>query len=338
MNREEVKLPDLPKPTALDADEEAEKNLTTAPEVPIDPYAPTAVTPWAADTGVATLKPDATPGTTVPVDDLPIAVGVPAGTDPAAIDGTWKVDLAAPTASQDANVSGMIMKVTPPADADPTAQVSIAVDTTSFADLYGPQAADRFGLVLLPNCVMDAPDTGDCASDAGTTTMSGKTDKQPERLRSSVKVVAADKAPTKTKAAKKASKRKILTGSVPVRDLLGGDAGVTQSGARTAAYRSGDVLPVVDASGPQVIGAMDTGASASGDFTASPLLSSGAWAAGSSSGAFTYSYDVQVPETAGGLMPKISLGYSSQSVDGRTSATNNQASWIGDGWDYNPGS
>lgn len=37
-------------------------------------------------------------------------------------------------------------------------------------------------------------------------------------------------------------------------------------------------------------------------------------------------------------MPKVSLGYSSQSVDGRTSATNNQASWIGDGWDYNPGS
>ncbi|MGV9890635.1 ricin-type beta-trefoil lectin domain protein [Streptomyces sp. NPDC003395] len=338
MSREEVKLPDLPEPTALPADEEAEKNLTTAPEVPIDPYAPQAVTPWAADSGVATLAADAQPGTTVPVDDLPIAVGVPAGTDPAAIDGTWKVDLAAPADSQDANVSGMIMKVTPPADADPTAQVAISVDTTSFADLYGPQAADRFGLVLLPNCVMDAPDTGECDPNAGTTTMSGKTEVQPERLRSSVKVVSADKAPTKNKAAAKAKSRKILTGSVPVGDLLGGNAGATPSGARTAAYRSGDVLPVVDASGPQVVGAMDTGASSSGDFTATPLLSSGAWAAGSSSGAFTYNYDVQVPQTAGGLMPKVALGYSSQSVDGRTSATNNQASWVGDGWDYNPGS
>ncbi|MER6980603.1 hypothetical protein ABT317_27445, partial [Streptomyces carpinensis] len=106
MSREEVKLPDLPKPTALGADEEAEKNLTTAPEVPVDPYAPTAVTPWAQDSGVATLKADTAPGTTVPVDDLPIAVGVPAGTDPAAVDGDWKVDLAAPTASQDAGVSG----------------------------------------------------------------------------------------------------------------------------------------------------------------------------------------------------------------------------------------
>ncbi|MFF4207964.1 ricin-type beta-trefoil lectin domain protein [Streptomyces sp. NPDC001796] len=340
MAREEVKLPDLPKPTAVPEDQEAEKNLTTAPEVPVDPYAPTAVTPWAEDQGVASLTPDAQPGTTVAVGNLPVAIGVPAGTDPTAIDGDWQVKLAAPTASQDANVSGMIMKVTPPADADPTAQVTIDVDTTGFADLYGPQAADRFGLVLLPNCVMDAPDTGDCATDSGVTTMSGKNTKQPERLRSSIKVVPADKAPTKNKLAKKATKRKILTGSVPVSNLLGGDAGSTASKAsvRTASYRSGDVLPVVDASGPQVIGAMDTGSSPSGDFTATPLLSSGSWAAGSSSGAFTYSYDVQVPQTAGGLMPKISLGYSSQSVDGRTSATNNQASWIGDGWDYNPGS
>ncbi|MER7165693.1 ricin-type beta-trefoil lectin domain protein, partial [Micromonospora sp. NPDC000207] len=87
-----------------------------------------------------------------------------------------------------------------------------------------------------------------------------------------------------------------------------------------------------------VVGVLDTGASAAGDFTATPLLSSGSWAAGASSGAFTYGYQVQVPEATGGLQPKINLGYSSQSVDGRTSATNNQASWIGDGWDYSAGS
>ncbi|MFD5574017.1 sugar-binding protein, partial [Streptomyces cadmiisoli] len=87
-----------------------------------------------------------------------------------------------------------------------------------------------------------------------------------------------------------------------------------------------------------VLGALDMGASESGDFTAAPLSSSGDWAAGSSSGAFTYAYDIQVPEVPGGLMPQVSLGYSSQAVDGRTSAENNQASWIGDGWDYEPGS
>ncbi|WP_328876324.1 polymorphic toxin-type HINT domain-containing protein [Streptomyces sp. NBC_00287] len=39
-----------------------------------------------------------------------------------------------------------------------------------------------------------------------------------------------------------------------------------------------------------------------------------------------------------GPSPAVSFGYNSQGVDGRTSATNNQPSWIGDGWEYNAGS
>lgn len=344
MDRAGVELPDLPEDVPVDGDEEAEKNLTTAPEVPVTPYQPVAVTPWTDGTGTATLDATTAPGSTVPLSNgLPVAIGVPEGTDPAALDGEWQVDLAAPTTSQDAGVSGMIMQVTPPADADPAAQVALAVDTTGFADLYGPQAAERFGLVLLPDCVLTSPDSGDCAAEGGTTTMSLKAaaEDKAQRLPSSVEVVPAKKAPTKSKAAAKAPSRKILTGSVPVANLLGdtaADSSTSGASVRTASFARGDALQAVDASGPQVIGALDTGASAAGDFSATPLLSSGSWSAGASSGAFTYSYAVQVPETAGGLMPKVALGYSSQSVDGRTSATNNQASWIGDGWDYNPGS
>ncbi|MFH8972581.1 ricin-type beta-trefoil lectin domain protein [Streptomyces sp. NPDC017890] len=357
MSREgAIDLPDLPESTSLDGDEEAEKNLTTADVVPVDPYAPAAVTPWTEGSGTATLAADAAAGTTVPVSGgLPVAVGVPEGTAAAAVAGEWKVDLAAPAASQEAGVSGLIMQVTPPATADPAAQVALTVDTTSFADLYGPQAADRFGLVLLPECVLTSPDTGDCAAEGGAQTMSGKAGDKAERLPSTVEVVPAKEAPTKAKAPRNATTHKVLTGSVPVADLLGGEAAARQvpetgtdqtpesapkpsgASARTASARTG-ALQAVDASGPQVIGAMDTGASAAGDFTATPLLTSGSWSAGASSGAFTYGYQVQVPETAGGLMPKIALSYSSQTVDGRTSATNNQASWIGDGWDYNPGS
>ena len=62
----------------------------------------------------------------------------------------------------------------------------------------------------------------------------------------------------------------------------------------------------------------------------------GTWSAGGESGAFTYSYPVSVPPVPGGLEPKVALGYDSQSVDGLTSSTNNQASWVGDGWDYSP--
>ncbi|MFE3559405.1 ricin-type beta-trefoil lectin domain protein [Streptomyces sp. NPDC059193] len=44
-----------------------------------------------------------------------------------------------------------------------------------------------------------------------------------------------------------------------------------------------------------------------------------------------------MPPAPAGPTPSIAFSYSSQSVDGRTSVTNGQASWIGDGWDYNPG-
>ncbi|MFJ8665128.1 ricin-type beta-trefoil lectin domain protein [Streptomyces sp. NPDC093600] len=339
MSREQgtsqVDLPDLPKSTTLDGDATAQKALTTAPEVPVTPYVPTAITPWVADLGKATLTATSEPGTTVPVSqNLPVAIGVPEGGDPAALAGEWSVDLKPVEASQDAGVSGMIMKVTPPATVDPAAQVALSVDTTGFEDLYGAQAAERFGLMLLPECVYSDPTAGECADDGTTTMAGGKDEPGFERLKSSVSEVPAKDAPTKSTAAKNAKTRKVLTGTIPVAQLLDeGTAGASKASVRKASLSSAETT-----TGGNAVGMLDTGSSVSGDFTATPLLSSGSWSAGSSSGAFTYGYQVQVPETAGGLAPKINLGYSSQSVDGRTSASNNQASWIGDGWDYNAGS
>ncbi|GFJ87002.1 RHS repeat-associated core domain-containing protein [Phytohabitans rumicis] len=43
------------------------------------------------------------------------------------------------------------------------------------------------------------------------------------------------------------------------------------------------------------------------------------------------------PAGPGGLEPDLALSYASSTVDGHTSATNNQASWVGDGWDLSPG-
>ena len=70
---------------------------------------------------------------------------------------------------------------------------------------------------------------------------------------------------------------------------------------------------------------------------ATPLSEAGTWTAGGSSGAFTYSYPIDVPPVPGGLAPQVASDYDSQAVDGLTSSTNDQASWIGDGWDYQPG-
>ncbi|HEX8868155.1 MAG TPA: RHS repeat-associated core domain-containing protein, partial [Lentzea sp.] len=76
-----------------------------------------------------------------------------------------------------------------------------------------------------------------------------------------------------------------------------------------------------------------------GTFEASDLKPSGEWSVTGATGAFTWSYPVEVPPVAAGkLAPSISLGYNSSAVDGLTSSTNNQAPWTGAGFGYTPGS
>ncbi|WP_117209807.1 RHS repeat-associated core domain-containing protein [Allorhizocola rhizosphaerae] len=75
----------------------------------------------------------------------------------------------------------------------------------------------------------------------------------------------------------------------------------------------------------------------SGTPTASPLSPSASWKVSPQTGNFTWSYPLRVPPVPGGLEPELALNYSSSAVDGRTSATNNQASWAGDGWDLSVG-
>ena len=91
------------------------------------------------------------------------------------------------------------------------------------------------------------------------------------------------------------------------------------------------------ASGSAVVAATTSASGSAGNYSATPLSEADAWSAGDQSGAFTYSYPISVPPVPGGLAPQVSLDYNSQATDGLTSSTNDQASWIGDGWDYQPG-
>ncbi|MCP9960970.1 hypothetical protein LUX05_05495 [Streptomyces somaliensis] len=78
-------------------------------------------------------------------------------------------------------------------------------------------------------------------------------------------------------------------------------------------------------------------ASAQGTYKATALSPSASWNVSPSSGGFSWSYPLRAVPTPGGQAPSLGLGYSSQSADGRTSATNNQGSWIGEGFSYDPG-
>ncbi|MFB6632057.1 RHS repeat-associated core domain-containing protein [Streptomyces sp. NPDC056362] len=77
--------------------------------------------------------------------------------------------------------------------------------------------------------------------------------------------------------------------------------------------------------------------SAQGTFKSTSLSPSASWSVANSSGGFSWNYPMRTVPTPGGLSPTVGLGYSSQSADGRTSATNNQGSWVGEGFSYEPG-
>ncbi|WP_148086541.1 RHS repeat-associated core domain-containing protein [Micromonospora sp. HM5-17] len=98
--------------------------------------------------------------------------------------------------------------------------------------------------------------------------------------------------------------------------------------------RAGRVRADVPMSGAtQVLAVTAAPSGSSGDFTATPLSASSSWSAGGSSGDFAWSYPLDVPPGLGGPEPELELEYSSGTIDGRTVSTNNQTSWVGEGWD-----
>ena len=97
-----------------------------------------------------------------------------------------------------------------------------------------------------------------------------------------------------------------------------------------------DAMPTQPAS--MVLAAVSGTSGSTGDFTATSLSPSGSWTAGGAAGSATWSYPIATPPVAAGsVAPKVALSYNSSSVDGRTATTNNQSSWLGEGWDYSPG-
>jgi hypothetical protein len=89
--------------------------------------------------------------------------------------------------------------------------------------------------------------------------------------------------------------------------------------------------------GGVVLALMAGPSGSSGDWSATPLSASATWQVSTQTGAFSWSYPLRVPPPPGGPAPQLGLGYSSGSVDGRVASTNNQSSWIGDGFDMAPG-
>ncbi|WP_433701051.1 RHS repeat-associated core domain-containing protein [Nocardiopsis sp. CA-288880] len=95
-------------------------------------------------------------------------------------------------------------------------------------------------------------------------------------------------------------------------------------------------VPALGSEGALLAVAADANGSR-GDYTATDLSAASSWDVGLQTGDFSWNYPVDTPPVAGDLTPGIELGYSSSSVDGRVSSSNNQASWIGEGFNYASG-
>lgn len=116
-------------------------------------------------------------------------------------------------------------------------------------------------------------------------------------------------------------------------------------GCRTAAplpsvndTRSKTVAADIETAAEPAVFAATAGAESSkGDYKATELAASATWQVGTQTGDFTWSYPLRVPPVPGGLAPELGVAYSSSSVDGRTSSSNNQGSQVGDGFDLWPG-
>lgn len=111
-------------------------------------------------------------------------------------------------------------------------------------------------------------------------------------------------------------------------------AQVTVPGPRAAVSSVvGSARSATASAGTTVVMAAAAGASgSSGDYSATSLSPGGSWSVSGNTGAFTYSYPISVPPAIGGTVPNVDLSYNSSSQDARTEGTNNQSSWLGDGW------
>ncbi|MEV0990410.1 polymorphic toxin-type HINT domain-containing protein [Streptomyces sp. NPDC049949] len=211
--------------------------------------------------------------------------------------GRVKVSLADKESARKAGVDGVLLSVGRSDGASNSVPAKVEVDYDAFRDAYGGDYAARLHLVELPACALTTPDRAECRTQKPLKT---KNDTRTGRLSAQISTPG-----TTANAGKPAQK--------------------SMSAAAAAAPGAMVLAATADASGP------------TGDYKATSLQPSGAWNAGGSTGAFSWSYNVSVPTVPGGLEPKIGLGYSSQAVDGKTSASNTQASWIGDGWSWEPG-
>ena len=216
--------------------------------------------------------------------------------------GQVRVQLASHQQALAAGANGMLLGLARADGKSGSGPVQVVIDYASLAKAYGGGYGSRLQVVQVPACALTTPQSAAC---------------QKRTPVAFTNRAAADQ----------------LTATVTV----GASTPSTSAPATTSAAKSNAVsAAVAQASAGAALEVTSGAAGSQGNYAATSLNPSGTWQA-SDTGAFTYSYPIDVPSAVGGNAPSVALSYDSQAVDGETSARNSQASWVGDGWDYAPG-
>lgn len=109
-------------------------------------------------------------------------------------------------------------------------------------------------------------------------------------------------------------------------------------GVQSNDLKAGRLTSRVPASSEGTVFALAAGPEgATGDYKATSLAPSSEWKVSQQTGSFSWNYPLRMPPVPGGLSPSFAPSYDSGSVDGRVATTNNQTSWLGEGWDMSAG-
>ncbi|MFG0252940.1 MAG: hypothetical protein ACF8NJ_08720, partial [Phycisphaerales bacterium JB038] len=187
--------------------------------------------------------------------------------------------------------------------------VEIAFDVSGFEHAYGGNYGDRLQLMAMPECALNADASPACLVAI------------PLETRRDANGVMRAFVPAESMSLSQVAGRF----SAPTVVALGGAASVSHLPTING-------VPMDVSDGRTIIAAVAGADSQAGSFSATDLAPSGTWGVSEPQGAFTYSIPIALPPAATGPVPNVSLSYSSQAVDGKTSATNSQASVVGDGW------
>ncbi len=301
------------------------------------------------------------------VDDVTVG-GMPVSLAP--VDGEASPEavtlrVADPAEAETAGVTGVLLDVS---DASPDgvsdeSQVEVTVSYADFAGVSGGDWASRLQIVELPACAAETPEAPECqpvpltssvndpAGQTVTATIDLASEEEPAPAPDDEEEPGPDQdGPTSEDEEPEAEDQSPAPGDdtpdagtetpapeeeTPAPEGEEAPASGEEPGTAEIATASMQTTRVAAASTSLAITAGAAGPA--GDWGATSLAPSAAWGQSGGTGAFTWSYPLQVPSVPGGPSPELAISYSSAAVDGRVASTNNQASWVGEGFELATG-